>query len=92
MSNGRAPSERLELSSLGPTPQAALRHLADEFERRGWNDDSAGALAVVRLLEGTGGAAPWSKAAKAVPPVFLSSNRVLRREVVEALKAAARTR
>jgi hypothetical protein len=77
------------LTSLGPTPQAALRHLADEFERRGWNDDSAGALAVIRTIENDGGSTSWRKAARAVPGVFLSANHVLRRDLEQALKAAA---
>jgi hypothetical protein len=92
MPSSRRSPDRLELSSLGPTPQAALRVLADEFERRGWRDDSASALAVIRLLEGDGGSAPWGKAAKAVPSVFLSANRVLRRDLEDALKAAATKR
>ncbi|HXE98739.1 MAG TPA: hypothetical protein VN458_00165 [Solirubrobacterales bacterium] len=81
--------DRLELSSLGPTPQAALRRLVDEFERRGWRDDGTGALAVVRVLEGGGGSAPWSEAAKAVPRVFLSHNHARRRDLEEALRSAA---
>lgn len=90
MGSSQTIPDRLELSSLGPTPQAALRRLVDEFERRGWRDDGTGALAVVRLLEGGGGSAPWGKAAKAVPRVFLSSNRVLRRDLEAALRSAAK--
>jgi hypothetical protein len=85
-------SPRLELSLLGPTPQAALRNVADEFERRGWNDDAAAALSVIRQLEGDGGASTWKMAARAVPQMFLSSNRVLRRDLEDALKSAAKRR
>lgn len=92
MPRGPELSKQLELSRLGPTPQAALRNIADEFERRGWRDEGSGALAVVRLLEGSGGAASWRSAAGAVPSVFLSSNQVLRRDLVEALKAASKRR
>jgi hypothetical protein len=90
MSRGQTLSTELELSRLGPTPQAALRNIADEFERRGWHDETSGALAVVRLLESSGGSASWRSAAGAVPSVFLSSNRVLRRDLVEALKAVSK--
>ena len=90
MPKGQSLSRQLELARLGPTPQAALRNVADEFERRGWRDEGASALAVIRLLEGSGGAASWRSAAGAVPSVFLSSNRVLRRDLEDALKAASK--
>ena len=90
MARSRPLSKQLELSRLGPTPQAALRNVADEFERRGWRDEGAGALAVIRLLEGSGGAASWRSAAGAVPSIFLSSNRVLRSDLEEALKMASK--
>jgi hypothetical protein len=90
MAKSRPLSGQLELSGLGPTPQAALRNIADEFERRGWRDEGAGALAVIRLLESSGGVASWRSAAGAVPSVFLSSNRVLRRDLEDALKAASK--
>jgi hypothetical protein len=79
----------LRLESLGATPQAALRHLVDEFERRGWRDDGSSALAVVRLLESANGAASWRKAAGAVPRSFLALNNVRRRDLESALRDAA---
>lgn len=84
-----AGQKRLELSDLGPTPQAALRHIVDEFERRGWRDDGASALAIVRVLQSGGGSATWKKAAGAVPRNFLSSNHVYRRDLETALRRAA---
>jgi hypothetical protein len=89
---GPTTHKRLELSDLGPTPQAALRHLVDEFERRGWRDDGGSALAVVRLLENAGGSASWRKAVDAVPRSFLSSNHVYRRDLEAALRSAASKR
>jgi hypothetical protein len=61
----------------------------DEFERRGWHDDGASALAVVRLLESADGMASWRKAAEAVPRSFLATNRVRRRDLESALREAA---
>jgi hypothetical protein len=78
------------LSDLGLTPQAALRHLVDEFERRGWRDDGSSALAVVRLLQDSGGQSTLRKAAGAVPSAFLVVNRVRRSEVQDAVRSAAR--
>jgi hypothetical protein len=90
MGTSKTAPDRLELSSLGPTPQAALRRLVDEFERRGWRDDGTGALAVVRVLESGGGSAPWAKAVKSVPRVFLSLNHARRGDLEEALRSAAK--
>ena len=92
MPRGQALPEKLDLSLLGATPQAAMRRLGDEFERRGWRDESGAALSVVRRLEGDGGSSSWQRAAKAVPSVFLSKNRVPRRDLEDALKAAAMRR
>jgi hypothetical protein len=82
-------SDELQLTSLGTTPQGALRHLVDEFERRGWRDDGSSALAVVRLLESSGGAASWRKVVDAVPRSFLAINQVRRRDLESALREAA---
>ena len=81
--------DALLLANLGSTPQAALRHLVDEFERRGWRDDGSSALAVIQLLESSGGAAPWRKAADAVPRRFLTANHVRRRDLEGALRDAS---
>jgi hypothetical protein len=81
-------SDELSLDSLGATPQAALRHLVDEFERRGWRDDGTSALAIVRVLEAHGGAIAWRKAIQAVPGSFLASNHVRRTELESALREA----
>ena len=74
------------------TPQAALRHLVDEFERRGWRDDGGGALAIVQLLQQQGGSATLRQAASAVPSSFMAVNGAWRRDLQDAVRAAAMRR
>jgi hypothetical protein len=76
VAQGTSPSEELQLVVLGATPQAALRHLVDEFERRGWRDDGGGALAIVRLLQDKGGSATWCSGRGHVPRFGVSLGRM----------------
>lgn len=89
MSDENKINDRLELASLGPTPQAALRHLVDEFERHGWKDEGTTALTLVRALESYGGSMTWKKAVDMAPKDFLASNRLYRRDLEAALRQAA---
>jgi hypothetical protein len=70
----------LSLSSLGRTPQAAIRTLLTAFRHRGWRDYGA-ALAIVRALENADGSLPIVAAARHVPSDFLARNSVRRRDV-----------
>jgi hypothetical protein len=92
VAHGASASEQLQLVALGATPQAALRHLVDEFERRGWRDDGGGALAIVQLLQDRGGTATVRQAASAVPSSFMAINRAKRRDLQDAVRAAASRR
>lgn len=79
-------TEQLALVRLGRTPQGAISRLVREFHNRGWRDDGHAAVAMVRVLQDKGGAAPLRIVAAAPSTEFLASNGVRRADVEDLLR------
>lgn len=84
-----SPRPALDLETLGPTPQAAVRRLITEFRRRGWRETGGAAVAIVRALEEARAAVPPHRAAAVVAAEFLAMNQTSRTEVEEFLTRLA---
>lgn len=67
---------------------ALYRSILEEFERRGWRDDGATALALARRIDG--GSSPGS-AAKSAPSSFRAQNGATVSAIANAVEAAVRT-
>ncbi len=67
----------LDLSGLGPTPQAGVRRILNEFRNRGWKDREGVALAIVRRLQrAKGKRLPLEDVTRHVPRAFLRDNSI----------------
>lgn len=85
-------SRILALADLGPTPQAGVRRILDEFRRVGWKDRDGAALAIVRTLQSGGGTLLVTSVARSVPVSFLGRNNLKRVEIVQFLSKLAAPR
>jgi len=70
----------LTVATLGPTGQAAVRRLLDEFKARGWEDRGGAALRLVRVLAAASRPVGPRALAMAAPAEFFEANGLTRPE------------